>query len=457
MPNQSTQPREWPWTYPKSRALLKDGSDAVNIRITDVSEGQYRSTPCTSSKEAQTALAAKPHDKTRIRIISIYSRRTVAPLDITTDLLEQIFDRYAVHQDFANVVSSFGQDPNIAEGSSNNATIYTKQSGDSHLSYQIRYVEENQRGGNNPWSLRHTGIYHHHSPNGGPDVFILLHPVREPGLETVISALDGDATTRRDLCSNPFLLHTWLFACYFDKWRWYFRYLGERFAEENNPAMVVKPQHAEPVSSFLRVQRLRNTNDFVLFSRACCAGNLDLLTRLSQTQIELLKSLDELDAHKSKMQGYIESADVLKGRVQNLIDLVGYTLTLHNQLEAAKIDTELRDLTEGLKLLTEDTVDDSATVKIITFVSAVYLPGSFIATLFGMNFFLFNQDSKRLEISPDFWIFIVSWIPLILVTAAIYVLILYMDAKLKRKAFRWPWQTRPRRRVSTISLSEKVG
>jgi hypothetical protein len=54
-------------------------------------------------------------------------------------------------------------------------------------------------------------------------------------------------------------------------------------------------------------------------------------------------------------------------------------LTLHNQLEAAKIDRELRDLTDSLKRLTEDTVDDSATVKIVTFVSAVYLPGSFIA------------------------------------------------------------------------------
>ena len=71
---------------------------------------------------------------------------------------------------------------------------------------------------------------------------------------------------------------------------------------------------------------------------------------------------------------------------------VGYTLTLHNQLETAKVDKELRDmtqklgnvteemrnLTQDMKNLTQDTVDDSATVKIITFVSAIYLPGSFV-------------------------------------------------------------------------------
>jgi hypothetical protein len=61
------------------------------------------------------------------------------------------------------------------------------------------------------------------------------------------------------------------------------------------------------------------------------------------------------------------------------VEQVGYTLTLHNQLEAANIDRQLLELTDGLKRLTQDTVDDSATVKIITFVSAVYLPGSFIA------------------------------------------------------------------------------
>jgi hypothetical protein len=59
---------------------------------------------------------------------------------------------------------------------------------------------------------------------------------------------------------------------------------------------------------------------------------------------------------------------------------------LHNNLETAKVDNELRDITqelrdmtEQLKNLTQDTVDDSATVRIITYVSAFYLPGSFVA------------------------------------------------------------------------------
>jgi hypothetical protein len=60
-------------------------------------------------------------------------------------------------------------------------------------------------------------------------------------------------------------------------------------------------------------------------------------------------------------------------------------LTLHNQLETAKVDEELRDMTKELgdvtkelRKLQQDTVDDSTTVMIITYVSAFYLPGSFV-------------------------------------------------------------------------------
>lgn len=79
-----------------------------------------------------------------------------------------------------------------------------------------------------------------------------------------------------------------------------------------------------------------------------------------------------------------------------------------------------------------------------------------------MNFFLFNPTSKQLEISPDFWIFIATWLPLTFITAALYVFILYIDSKLKQKKFRWPWQVKakkPRALPATadVSIAEKIG
>lgn len=153
-------------------------------------------------------------------------------------------------------------------------------------------------------------------------------------------------------------------------------------------------------------------------------------------------------------------------------DKVGYTLTLHNQLETAKVDSELRDMTKELqkltqdtvdlttemRKLTQDTVDDSVTVKIITLLSAIYIPGSFVGvrivslphysnlaadyvkTMFGMNFFVFNPVQKRIVIAHDFWIFIATWLPLTLLTAGLYVLIVWLDARSNGKEVRWLWK-----------------
>ena len=48
-------------------------------------------------------------------------------------------------------------------------------------------------------------------------------------------------------------------------------------------------------------------------------------------------------------------------------------------METAKVDKALHLVTEELRDLTKNTVDDSATVKIITLLSTLYLPGSFVS------------------------------------------------------------------------------
>ena len=299
---------------------------------------------------------------------------------------------YDIPRDFDDILASFGQEPNLAEGNSNYANIRTDVSGAVEILYQLRYVEQNNRRGPVKWSLRHTGVFHRHIPNG-TDLIIVLHPVIDPKFQDAMALLQEDHAARENFCENPTRIHETLLTCYADEWRWYLRDLGDRFNKENNRAMVMRPERTEPSTAFECVQELRNAKDHIVFARACCAGNLDLVERLEHCFAESSCSRHILDKHSTKFGGYIASADSLAERIQNLIDLVGYTLSLYNQLESAKVEKELRDLTVesakvgkelrdltgSLNKLTQDTVDDSATVKIITFVSAVYLPGSFIA------------------------------------------------------------------------------
>ena len=131
---------------------------------------------------------------------------------------------------------------------------------DAEASYEIRYVEENKREGQDPWSLRHTGVYHRHDSE--LDVFVLLHPMEanmaEKRLLKLIETPDENLEELKRIIQNPFRLHLLLFSSYFDNWRWYFRYLGKEFSRtvrlepteltlqkfltksQNNKAMVIK-------------------------------------------------------------------------------------------------------------------------------------------------------------------------------------------------------------------------
>lgn len=99
----------------------------------------------------------------------------------------------------------------------------------------MRYAEENRRSNDNPWSVRQTGVYHHHVSTRDFDLFIFLHPLEESFLECqliTIAAPSHPKSELASLCANPYQLHSLAFALYSDNWRWYLRYLGEEFQEK---------------------------------------------------------------------------------------------------------------------------------------------------------------------------------------------------------------------------------
>lgn len=152
-------------------------------------------------------------------------------------------------------------------------------------------------------------------------------------------------------------------------------------------------------TSFASVKTLRDISDRTHRAKACCRNNWDLIENLLRSDAMELDA-NWLRSELGALQGYIDSSEGFLDRIRNTQEQVGYTLNLHNQLEirdlnvklnslleqSATVDIEIRDLSrnlngviEKLKDLTETSVDDSATVRILSVVSAIYLPGSFVA------------------------------------------------------------------------------
>jgi hypothetical protein len=56
---------------------------------------------------------------------SIYSERTIEPLQISSQLMRKILYKYEVDPHFLQVVFSFGEEPHLAEASSNYLAIHS--------------------------------------------------------------------------------------------------------------------------------------------------------------------------------------------------------------------------------------------------------------------------------------------------------------------------------------------
>jgi hypothetical protein len=98
-------------------------------------------------------------------------------------------------------------------------------------------VEENFRKGQDKWSFRHTGVYHHHTSDF--DLFILLHPNSNGILESRLLSMLGtessstaESSQLAQFRKDPYRLHLLVMSSFFDNWRWYFRDLGEDFRAE---------------------------------------------------------------------------------------------------------------------------------------------------------------------------------------------------------------------------------
>jgi len=261
-------------------------------------------------------------------------------------------------------------------------------------------------------------VYHQHDTASKFDLWILLNPSTDCVVETQLEALESPASSiaLSRLRDDPSQFHSLICASYIQNWRWYLRHLGELFEQKNDPAFALDHMRATAlVLSFDSVRGLRDLHDDVIALSAHCSGDLKIVDTLKNK----LSQQESLEPYSTLLVGYIESLTVLQNRIRNTIDLIAYALDIKNQEEAS-------DLNKHLYRLTSENVDDNATVKLITVVSLVYLPGSFVGTLYGANFFAFDATTKRFLFSrKDFWIWAVTWIGLTLLTFLAYGLFVH--------------------------------
>lgn len=85
----------------------------------------------------------------------------------------------------------------------------------------------------------------------------------------------------------------------------------------------------------------------------------------------------------------------------------------------------------------EDSRKDNNNMKSIAIVGLVYLPGTFVSSLFGMNFFNFNAEQGYWTVSDKFWLYWAITAPLTLVTIFVWVMAFMDNPAGRRMRKRW--------------------
>ncbi|KAH7350699.1 hypothetical protein BKA65DRAFT_243414 [Rhexocercosporidium sp. MPI-PUGE-AT-0058] len=377
-----------------------------------------------------------------LQIISISQKHSLSPLGISKSSLLKILSRYQILPEFVDVVSGFGDKQSSSDEVSEPGMYSSLDGSNYEISYQVRYMERNNRSHGDPWSLRQTGVYHKYSALSDAaatptNLWILLHPMQNSVVSKRLENITAE-DIRND--ANPLRFHLLITSSYIDNWRMYLHDMTREFLELESNLMTSELRDREEYTmlNFDTLQTLRHLAGKLIPIPAILQASIKTIksisamvitlgttTDLTRTAPESRKTQYHLQLCQSRLESYLESCYVLQARIENMTKFLADGLNLQNQEISAESNTHLITLTK-------DTVDDSATVRAITVVTLLYLPATFVSGLLGSNLFNFKDSTSDFQISKQFWIYLAVTLPLMLLTIGYWKFKTHQQKRKKR-------------------------
>lgn len=419
-------------------------SDDIEVRVIDVNDTTNPSSTIQLIQDApslETTLCQTTGS--HARVISISQYHSLSPFPISEELMRKTLTRYAVPPRFLDVL--FGVSGNTKYSEEGYGAAVFSMAGESSglcdISYQFKFVEKNDHKHGSPWSFRQMEIFHRvlnpgSSSSGVAENFwLVLHPTQnsksESSIETVCSSEHAS-----DITSKPMRVHLQLISAHIDNWRAYLDYEGQIYQEQRK--LMLTTDFDDDVDfnasmNFDAMLSLRSLQDRLLSVPVILERTISTIDELEKMNEELLLKMviDEAERNlvcgalrglRSRIKAHVASASMLQKRVQGVENLLADGLSMRNQVIAAtnqqlaaQNQRVATGISKNLLNLTMESVDDSKYVQLVSLASFIYLPATFVASLFGTNFFAFGA-SAELRLASNIWIYVVVTIPLTIFT-----------------------------------------
>ncbi|KAL4756019.1 uncharacterized protein BDW70DRAFT_154510 [Aspergillus foveolatus] len=387
--------------------------------------------------ESHVANTAKPDT----RIVSISCQNSLRPLGITEQAMRKLMTHYDIDASFFDLDVSFGDKPRGSDAGHGAMSVKQRDDGAYDIQYLFTYAENDSKRGAASWRIRQVCVFHRYNPSGAGNLWILLHVCPQSKLQRQMEHILS--TNPRALLAEWSSMHLLVFSAYLSGWRWCIRNLGDEIERTVDIALTLdfsKPKARDHKDGLVQLLKQQYLGDRLVPLAARLRAALHTLRHFEQMN-SLLHSKDvsseqqfrstsnQLASHITALEGHIESVQVLERKVRGISDLLAVAVTVENQAVTIDINNKMLDLNNKLVELTNKSLDENATVRIVTLVTLIYLPASFVSTLLGMNLFDYGPEGN-LEISHHFWIFVILAVPLTALTVG-----------------SWYWLVRRRRRL----------
>ncbi|KAF3192130.1 hypothetical protein TWF788_004317 [Orbilia oligospora] len=380
------------------------------------------------------------------------ARNSWSRLQLTEEMIRAILGNYRLNPKFIEILITFGEKITASEESF--ASYYDKinlldpfktvgpnQTVNSDLEgYEIGYIlkyaaRHNRDRPKDPFVIRQTGVGQICCQQRQLGVWILLHAAT--GLKGRLTSLFEKFNREPGNLALQIEIHLVIFQYCGEGWRPYIAYL-ESFAEELidrgfYSQAISRPEEVDSLQAEISdVRELHFLSDKLRRLVQILSLNIHLARQLAKFAERLeaswssskLTSLDTNLSMKSLVAGINEqifSLEVSKSRVDALLDrikdisvLVRQVLDIRNEASNRSMSLNLREISaagveenQHMRMIAAKGAKDTKMVAFITIITAIFLPATFIASIFGTNFFDFDGNTKELVVGTNFWIYFV--------------------------------------------------
>lgn len=327
---------------------------------------------------------------------------------------------------FMRTVHAFGSRSRDNNDTWNNFhwRISSPSTKDFELCYAVRFLERNNRGGSDAWSLRQVGVYQRicSSTNVASWIILQFSQLIKNALADKLKVVSADDAVRAQRHS---LLHLAVLGASIRNWDEYIDYQATELFKMERKAQYADLDEYSPFDyqvAFADRQKVQIQRSKLITARAVIESSIILGQRMqSLYKNERLLSVEMSDAILLEFDDYIHEVTYYKGILLDLIERSKETASLLSNILDYRTSKSTLSIAQQGELEGKLAQKDSINIKALTVVATLYLPASLLAGIFSSNLVQahpanYNDGPTRFVVARDFWKFIVVLVPMVIGT-----------------------------------------